>query len=527
MQNFGFNVSDPLDMPKKSLAALIHSVNAKDGLIPLGVRDSTRAFMAQNGATGIKINSSVDRDLERVHIKAQVKHGGRLHMISRAADTSSLIGADINSLNTDEWIEQCGANLELTLYAEILGIKEPVMTDLTNIAKEMARNKARGTTGSKSGAVAKLTVKEWKPLIMEAYATEKKIKALDPSYKVTVAEVLRDGPSLTMQAWISLKGGQDFPIPQEDLNPTVGNFRSISQMFHNHLKDAEERAAERRRKERDEWITVQSEQGEFFIQRWRWQLIEGYVGRGVSCLLKGPPGTGKTDIGRAVAKVDNRTFFHMEVSGFTDVSQLEYERIITSKDGAAHMEMRPTPFTEALEAVERGERVLLFVDEIKRVADPSILNPWLLLLAQGEYHSVVTKKVYRVNADNFVMFASANDAEGYNFSGNSRRGMDDAMADRFSEIEMPLLPANKLGPVLAMRTKCSDEIAVAVAALFHIAQKDEDMRRVFGVRAAMKTARDWMILGSEWELMDILARKSPFTQEQLAQVEKQLAAAGV
>ena len=139
------------------------------------------------------------------------------------------------------------------------------------------------------------------------------------------------------------------------------------------------------------------------------------------------------------------------------------------------MELRPTPFTEALLAVQAGERVLVLIDEVKRVADPGILNPLMLLLAQGEYHSVVTKDVFRVTRENFVMFTTANDAQGYSFAGNTRRGVDDAFDERFSRIEMHLPPQQFIPEIVQSRVPdATPEMCETVGMVYGLAQGAKD-----------------------------------------------------
>ena len=84
----------------------------------------------------------------------------------------------------------------------------------------------------------------------------------------------------------------------------------------------------------------------------RGRTVDETVSRGKHLLLIGEPGSGKTDVARALPGELGRELYHMEVSGLSDVSQLEAERYLEVKDGASVTVSKQTALIDALEAAE-------------------------------------------------------------------------------------------------------------------------------------------------------------------------------
>lgn len=472
-----------------------------------------------------RIESSIDSDLGRMYVKVTFAGG------EAKVDPFFLTRHEIHSLTPSEY-----AQVKRQFAAAIILSGESIMTDLSSIQRAMQKKKMLGMGGSTS-SVSVLSPDQYLPAIQAAKDAEKGMKAIEKELGADTirehgrAPYLKDiwahpkTPSIVKIAWEMLEKGDVFPVPQDYPRDMHIEITSIIDTLTNGLSEMRALRTKLYQARRDAWASVGHG---LYIQTWRWELLVGSLKRGLHTLLVGPPGTAKTETGRALAHHDDRVFYHMEVSGFSEVSQLEYERIMNVQNGQAFMELRPTPWTQAMCDLRDGKRVMVFVDEIKRVSDPSIINPWLLALAQNEYHSVVTKDIYRWAPGQLVVFASANDAAGFNFSGNSRRGMDDAMADRFNRVEMAPPPEDIMVKILADRfTTLPEEQRVTVAAVYGIAQGIPDMAHVFGVRGAMRLAQTWDILGADtWELEDILKRQSVFDEQGTKKIMEMLAAQG-
>lgn len=403
------------------------------------------------------------------------------------------------------------------------------MLDKKAMAKDMANSKVAQTVKpEKSRPTRTLLASDFADEIRGITHLCSEIDRLDGTTG-TLKETLDGMPVLFNTLWKALsKKGASVPTYTDQADA----FESDILKVHRAVGQAKERALaewkERRRAERMEWRPVQCESGTVYVPQWKLKLLTGNLQRGIHTLLKGPPGAGKTEVGRAAATLVGWEFFHMEVSGFTDVSQLEYERVILSRDGAPHMELRPTPLTLALQAVKDGKRVVLYIDEIKRVGDPSILNPFLLLLAQGEYHSVVTKDVYTVTPDNFVVLASANDASGFNFSGNNRKGMDDALSNRFDEVVFDMPPGDLMQSVIlpsrlpGMEVHCYRQVAL----VYTTCQAGVDPH--FNTRDAFRLLNAWDILGTDdYTLAELLEVRYQGTPEQKKKLLTELSAKGI
>ena len=265
----------------------------------------------------------------------------------------------------------------------------------------------------------------------------------------------------------------------------------------NSYRDAAEGWMEMQRREKGKYVALMGEHGSIWLTNTVLRLLTASVMAGKHTLLTGEPGCSKTDTARALALHTDKKLFHLEVSGFSDVSQLEQERYIDERNGASITTSVPTALINALEAHERGESVLLVIDEIARVTDPAILNPLMLLMSHNEFHAVVGKKVYKVDSARFVIVATANIMLGFNFSGNSRRGMDDALMDRFRIVQLTRPPAEKIAAIVAERCelpfsdKVNSNMLKGIEFLYALA-KDENSSRLITVRSMIDVASAWV-----------------------------------
>jgi MoxR-like ATPase len=182
--------------------------------------------------------------------------------------------------------------------------------------------------------------------------------------------------------------------------------------------------------------TLEGEHGTLYLPNPTLDLLY-WAAKGCNhTILLGEPGVGKTDVTRALAKVGGFAHYHLDVTGMSDVSQLEAERFIESKDGVAVTTFRSSALIRALEAAGRGVMVMLDIQEIARVQDMSILNPLFHLMSHGEYPCTVTGITYKPEKNKFWIVASANVDPRFNFAGNSRRGIDDGLLDRFLAVTL-------------------------------------------------------------------------------------------
>lgn len=266
------------------------------------------------------------------------------------------------------------------------------------------------------------------------------------------------------------------------------------------LNDRQRHAMEERRKSRFEIMEIPGEHGPLFTDRTTLTRMITSVDRGKHMLLIGEPGVAKTDFARALAPLTERELYHMEMSGLSDVGQLAAQQYLEEQNGATVTTLKSTPIIEALEAAEAGRSVVLVLDEFPRVTDPQIHNPLLLLMSHNEFHDPVSKRIYRVSPENFVIVATGNFDAGRNFSGNNRRGVDDASLDRFRVIRLERPPRDKVPAIIDARVDLSSLSAAAggnvlraAEELYALATKDE-IKRLITVRSVISVIDAWVSL---------------------------------
>lgn len=254
-------------------------------------------------------------------------------------------------------------------------------------------------------------------------------------------------------------------------------------------------------------VTLPGEQGAIYMKGKELALLELSVKQGMPVLLIGEPGAAKTEIARAMAAHTKRELYFLEVSGMSDVSQLEAERVIKTKETkqgiASYTDFVPTALIRALEAHEAGADVLLVIDELPRVQDAQILNPLFMLLTHGEYNAVVTGKTYRVNRERFSVIATGNLLLGYNFSGNNRKGLDDALFERWRVILCNRPNETLVNQILLDRTTLSGVQRSRVCTIYDEASKGAE-RGLMTLRVVLDLARVWTGLGDAYSLTEVL-----------------------
>jgi endopeptidase La len=120
-------------------------------------------------------------------------------------------------------------------------------------------------------------------------------------------------------------------------NLSLRNAEAILEMDHFGLKDVKERILQ--------FIAVGA-------------LKKSLQGK-ILCLV-GPPGTGKTSIGRSIARALGRTFFRFSVGGLNDVAEIKGHR-------RTYIGAMPSKFIQALRKCGTSNPVIL-IDEIDKVS---------------------------------------------------------------------------------------------------------------------------------------------------------------
>jgi hypothetical protein len=260
-----------------------------------------------------------------------------------------------------------------------------------------------------------------------------------------------------------------------------------------------QKKVEELRKGKHDWTTFLDAEGKrMAMQLTQFKRLKYSVEMGQHVMLLGEPGTAKTSIANAIAFHLERKLFCLNVAGMTDVSQMESERIIKSVNGASESVFIPSQLIRALEAAMNGQKVVLRLDELPRVSENSILNPLMELMSHGVYYSAVFDKEYRVSKDNFVIISTANFDPGFNFSGNNRKGLDDALKDRHRMIRAERPGKEVLKLILEDNVQgilTPDEMD-RVADLYELAKSTEE-KRLLTVRSILNIAVEWGKLNPE------------------------------
>jgi MoxR-like ATPase len=305
-------------------------------------------------------------------------------------------------------------------------------------------------------------------------------KAIPLIVKLEKSEGFKEALVATRQV-LNLKPGTATRIKAKEAR-VIEDFIKWHGMY---LVEEAKRKAEAARKSRFDIIEIPGESGPLYFDQTTIKRMVTSVERGRDFLLVGEPGVAKTEAGRALGPLTGRKLFHMEMSGLSDVGQLEAQQYLEEKNGATVTTLKPTPIIEALEAAEAGEQVILFLDEYPRVTDPQIHNPLLLLMSQREFHAQVQKKIYRVKREDFVIVASGNFDAGRNFSGNNRRGVDDASLDRLRVIRVNRPPASVIPFIIESRVDlaglsmtAATNVLQAARHLYSMADSAEIMRLI-------------------------------------------------
>eukprot|EP01132_Coremiostelium_polycephalum_P006790 gene6790-8425_t len=99
--------------------------------------------------------------------------------------------------------------------------------------------------------------------------------------------------------------------------------------------------------------------------------LRGSVG-GKIILLVGPPGTGKTSIGKSIANALNRQFYRFSVGGISDVAEIKGHR-------RTFIGSMPGKIIQALKMVKSSNPVIL-IDEIDKISKGHHSDPYAALL---------------------------------------------------------------------------------------------------------------------------------------------------
>lgn len=396
-----------------------------------------------------------------------------------------------------EKAEQAKRSKEIVTSGRVLGGADSILERARAAASHEEKTSLYGSTPVSPGHH---TIEVSVGVLMEDHGWEEMAQTaaqfgVDPLEVFGVSK--RHGEALdSLKQVLNTKPGRTTRIPKGDWE-TILDF--IPAMQTNFAK-MEAAAKEKAKAMKHMTVSFPGEHGDLFVDATAMKLMTASVKRGKHMLLIGEPGAGKTDVARALAPETGRKLFHMEVSGLSDVSQLEAERYLEVQDGASVTVSKPTALIEALEAAADGEQVVLVVDEVARVVDPAILNPLLLLMSHGEYHAVVAKKTYRVKPENFVVICTANLEPGRNFSGNNRRGMDDAFIDRVRIVRVERAPAEVIPQIVAARVdftgvddRAKKNMLNALMEVYKMAVSPEQ-RRIITTRSIMAIADAWVSL---------------------------------
>jgi nitric oxide reductase NorQ protein len=164
-----------------------------------------------------------------------------------------------------------------------------------------------------------------------------------------------------------------------------------------------------------------------------------------NCLLTGAPGCGKSELPAQVAASLQRRFAKFEIGLLSEAGQLlgEYQL----KEG--NTEYQTFLFLEAIQTPE----AIVLLDEFNREESPKAKNALFPIL--DDYRRLyldATGKTIEV-AEGVIFFATVN--EGAEFTGTDL--LDTALRDRFTYIEMGLLPPDKEQELIEKRTGLKKE----------------------------------------------------------------------
>ena len=126
-----------------------------------------------------------------------------------------------------------------------------------------------------------------------------------------------------------------------------------------------------------------------------------------------------------------------------------------------------------------------------------------MLLTHGEYNAVVSGKTYRVDKTRFSIIATGNLLLGYNFSGNNRKGLDDALFERWRVILCNRPDATLVDQILKDRVNVSVEQRRKLCTVYEEAAKGDE-RGLVTLRVVLDLANIWLGLGSAYTLTEVL-----------------------